>query len=118
MSLAILVNKFFSREDVAIEKEFEDINDYIKILSRSTDTVNNIIRGMRNFDHYDIVLDNIARTIEDTYRVQDRYNSKLSVRDLISMQNFFCQYLNSPQMFLQPIESDPLAIIMRYVENS
>jgi hypothetical protein len=118
MSLAILINKFFSREDVAIEKEFEDINDYIKILSRSTDTVNNIIRGMRNFDHYDVVLDNIARVIEDTYKVQDRYNSKLSVRDLITMQNFFCQYLNNPQIFLQPIENDPLAIIMRYVENS
>ena len=117
-SLAIVISKYFSKEDIALEKAFSKINDFIKVNSRSTDSVNNIIRSMTHYDGYDITLDNLQKIVEDSFNFKERYNSKMTVRDLITLQNFIIKNLKSDKIFVRTHSEDPVYIMVNSLEGS
>jgi hypothetical protein len=58
-SLANLIVKYFSKEDVSYQQSFARLNDFIKINSKSGDSIDKIIKGITDHERYYVTLDNI-----------------------------------------------------------
>lgn len=137
-NLSMLVTKYLQKEELGQKDEitgknpFVLINDYINTHSRSTQVVNNLIRGMTSHDDYNITLDNIQRTLEDSMTIEDRINCKLSVKDIINLQNFLIKNSQNANLIFikystdkdkdkdndKEPDLDPVAIMVDYLKEN
>lgn len=128
-NLGLLITKYLQKEEIGTKDEitgknpFVVLNDYINTHSRSTQVVNNLIRGMTSHDDYNITLDNIQRTLEDSMRVEERINCRLSVKDIINLQNFLIKnrehgnliFIRDPH---DPVHNDPVNVMVDYLKEN
>ena len=115
--LALVITKYLEKEQISTGQFFAPINDYISVNSKSTFIINPLVRGLINHDDYDLTLDNILRTLDDSMKIKDRYISKLSVKDVINIQNFLIKNRSKMQIFIRGVD-DPMSIMTEYLKDN
>jgi len=113
-SISDLVSAYFTKRKISESKSFDSINEFIQMYSQKREVIASLIHGLTAHDEYDITLENILCTTEDSVRFKERYNSCLIVKDVIKIHNSLNILINKEQIFLGG-SNDPLGIMFQYL---
>lgn len=116
-SLSMVIMKYLQKEEINGEIEFASINDYINVNSKSTQVINNLIRGVTSHDDYNLTVDNLLCTLEESIKVEERYNCKLTVKDIINIQNFLIRNKQTFKILLRGAD-DPIYVMTNYLKDN
>jgi len=114
--IAMLITKYFQKEEVAQGKPFTSLNDYITVTSKSTPIISSLIKGMTNYNSYDITAESLLRTVEDSLKLKEKYIYKLTVKDIINLQNFLIKNRNNLKVLVRGSD-DPLYVLTEYFKD-
>ena len=115
-NIAMLITKYFQKEEIAQGHHFTPLNDYITITSKSTKVVANFIKGMTSYVDTNVTAESLLRAVEDSLKLKEKYIYKLTVKDIINIQNFLTANRNNLKVLLRGSD-DPLYILTEYLKD-
>lgn len=114
-TLANVISKYFSKEIVSGEPEFNDINDYIRTFSKRSEEIDVFYENLSSqVEYYDITIKSIEALVSDMQYTKDEYLNTMSVRNIMILHNFFAKALpERPERICLQGEQDPIYIMMK-----
>lgn len=109
--ISLLITKYFQKEVIIQDVEsFDSLNNFITASSKKAQVVDELIKGMISSVNTNITAQSLLRTVEDSLSLKEKYVYKLTVKDIINIQNFVITNRNNTKVILKGSE-DPLYIL-------
>jgi len=110
-SITNTITSYFQQKKIIAKEEFDTLNIYLEVNSRKSSTIKPLINGLTAYGDYDITLENIILLTEEATELNSRYNAKLTVGDVMTIQNSLIQFLQYPNYFPAG-NNDPLVVLL------
>lgn len=106
-SISNVFKAYFEHKEISSDPVYQTINNVTTRNSKRPQVVKAFIQGMAAHDNFDITIDNILRVTEEAVNLNERYNTNLTVKEVVEIQNALIKAEDDPKLLLKH-QDDPL----------